>query len=62
MSDDRTVASTAARDFSLRRLASRASLTVAFVLVAVKLAAWVVTGSIALLASAVDALWTRPPH
>jgi ferrous-iron efflux pump FieF len=40
----------------LRRFASRTSLVVAVVLVAVKLAAWIVTGSVALLASAVDAL------
>lgn len=41
---------------ALRRLASRTSLVVAVVLVAVKLLAWVVTGSVALLTSAVDAL------
>src|SRR6202041_595345 len=40
----------------LRRLASRASLAVAVTLVAMKLAAWVVTGSVVLLTSAVDAL------
>lgn len=40
----------------LRRLASRASLGVAVALVAVKLVAWVLTGSVALLSSAVDAL------
>jgi ferrous-iron efflux pump FieF len=40
----------------LRRFATRASLVVAVVLVVVKLAAWIVTGSVALLASAVDAL------
>jgi ferrous-iron efflux pump FieF len=40
----------------LRQLASRTSLGVAVILVAVKLAAWVMTGSVALLASAVDAL------
>jgi ferrous-iron efflux pump FieF len=40
----------------LRPLASRTSLGVAVTLVAVKLAAWVMTGSVALLASAVDAL------
>jgi ferrous-iron efflux pump FieF len=44
------------RDVSLRRLASYASLAVAVVLVAIKLAAWIVTGSVALLTSAVDAL------
>jgi ferrous-iron efflux pump FieF len=43
-------------NFGLRRLASRASLTVAVTLVAMKLAAWVVTGSVVLLTSAVDAL------
>jgi len=41
---------------SLRRLASRASLGVAVALVAVKLSAWIATGSVALLTSAVDAL------
>ena len=40
----------------LRRFASRTSLVVAVILVVVKLAAWVMTGSVALLASAVDAL------
>src|ERR1700676_1157533 len=40
----------------LRRIASRASLAVAVVLVAVKLAAWMATGSVALLTSAIDAL------
>jgi ferrous-iron efflux pump FieF len=44
------------RDVGLRRLASYASLGVAVVLIAVKLAAWIVTGSVALLTSAVDAL------
>jgi cation diffusion facilitator family transporter len=44
------------RGSALRRLASRTSLVVAVVLVAVKLLAWVVTGSVALLTSAVDAL------
>ncbi len=44
------------RNSSLRRLASSASLVVAVVLVAIKLTAWIVTGSIALLSSAVDAL------
>ncbi len=43
-------------DFGLRRLASRVSLAVAVTLVALKLAAWVVTGSVVLLTSAVDAL------
>ena len=56
MSDSPPVPSAAGRDFSLRRLASRASLAVAVILVAVKLAAWIVTGSVALLASAVDGL------
>jgi len=41
---------------ALRRLASRVSLIVAVSLVAVKLSAWFVTGSVALLASAADAL------
>ncbi|WP_158925383.1 cation diffusion facilitator family transporter [Acidisphaera sp. S103] len=40
----------------LRRFASRTSLAVAVTLVAVKLTAWVLTGSVALLASAIDAL------
>jgi ferrous-iron efflux pump FieF len=40
----------------LRQFASRTSLGVAVILVVVKLAAWVITGSVALLASAVDAL------
>lgn len=43
-------------DARLRRLSSRTSLAVAVVLVAVKLTAWLVTGSVALLTSAVDAL------
>ena len=43
-------------DAGLRQFASRTSLTVAVVLVVVKLAAWVVTGSVSLLASAIDAL------
>jgi ferrous-iron efflux pump FieF len=41
---------------ALRRLASTISLTTAFALVAVKLSAWIVTGSVAMLTSAVDAL------
>ena len=40
----------------LRRLASRVSLIVAVALVVVKLGAWLMTGSVALLASAADAL------
>jgi len=40
----------------LRQFASRTSLCVAVILVVVKLAAWVVTGSVALLGSAIDAL------
>ncbi len=43
-------------NFGLRRLASRVSLAVAVTLVVLKLAAWVVTGSVVLLTSAVDAL------
>jgi ferrous-iron efflux pump FieF len=39
-----------------RRLASRVSLVVAVILVVVKLVAWIATGSVALLSSAVDAL------
>jgi ferrous-iron efflux pump FieF len=56
MSDSPPVPSAAGRDSSLRRLASRTSLAIAVILVAVKLAAWIVTGSVALLASAVDGL------
>lgn len=41
---------------ALRRLASRTSLIVALVLVGVKFLAWLATGSVALLTSAVDAL------
>lgn len=41
---------------SLRKFASQASLVVAVVLVVVKLLAWLATGSVALLTSAVDAL------
>jgi ferrous-iron efflux pump FieF len=40
----------------LRRFASRTSLVVAVILVVVKLVAWVMTGSVVLLASAIDAL------
>src|ERR1700685_1625087 len=40
----------------LRRFACRTTLVVAVILVTMKLAAWIVTGSVALLASAVDAL------
>lgn len=43
-------------DPRLRRLASRVSLVVAMILVVVKLVAWVLTGSVALLSSAIDAL------
>jgi ferrous-iron efflux pump FieF len=39
-----------------RRLASQVSLVVAVILVVVKLVAWIVTGSVALLSSAIDAL------
>src|ERR1700689_572171 len=44
------------RGAALRRLASTISLTTAVALVAVKLSAGIVTGSVALLTSAVDAL------
>jgi ferrous-iron efflux pump FieF len=44
------------RASALKSFAARASLAVAVVLVAIKLAAWSATGSIALLTSAVDAL------
>jgi ferrous-iron efflux pump FieF len=40
----------------LRQIASRISLVVAVILVAVKFGAWLATGSVALLASAIDAL------
>lgn len=40
----------------LRRMASRISLAVAMILVVVKLVVWVLTGSVALLSSAIDAL------
>jgi ferrous-iron efflux pump FieF len=43
-------------DSGLRRFATRTSLVVAVILVAVKFSAWLATGSVALLASAVDAL------
>jgi ferrous-iron efflux pump FieF len=43
-------------DTGSRRFASRVSLVVAMVLVAVKLVAWIATGSVALLSSAMDAL------
>jgi ferrous-iron efflux pump FieF len=43
-------------DAGPRRLASRVSLVVAMILVVVKLVAWIVTGSVALLSSAMDAL------
>lgn len=52
MTDLATPASGAA----LRRLASRVSLLVAVALVVVKIGAWLATGSVALLASAADAL------
>jgi ferrous-iron efflux pump FieF len=43
-------------DTGPRRLASQVSLVVAMILVVVKLVAWIVTGSVALLSSAMDAL------
>ena len=49
-------ASSGQADRGLRRLATRASLSVAVLLVLVKLAAWVASGSMVLLTSAVDAL------
>ena len=45
-----------ARDFALRKLASWTALIVAVALVNLKIAAWFLTGSIALLSSAIDAL------
>jgi cation diffusion facilitator family transporter len=44
------------RGAALRRIASGLSLSTAMALVAVKLTAWIVTGSVAMLTSAVDAL------
>ena len=44
------------RHGGLRRLASWTSLVVSIILVVIKLAAWVATGSVALLTSAIDAL------
>jgi ferrous-iron efflux pump FieF len=41
---------------SLRRMASLTSLAVAFVLIGVKFWAWLATGSVAMLTSALDAL------
>jgi cation diffusion facilitator family transporter len=46
----------ASRATALKALATRATLVVAVVLVVIKLAAWLATGSIALLTSAMDAL------
>ncbi len=56
MHNDEHSAYAAEKESSLRRLASLTSLTVAVVLVVVKLVAWVLTGSVALLSSAIDAL------
>jgi len=56
MNKDQHLASAAKKDSSLRRLASLASLSLAVILVVVKLVAWVLTGSVALLSSAIDAL------
>ncbi len=44
------------RNPRLRRTATQIGLVVAVALVIVKLAAWLVTGSVALLTSAIDAL------
>jgi len=46
----------ALQDSRLRKLASRVALVTAIILVVVKLAAWLLTGSVALLSSTVDAL------
>ena len=46
----------AERGSRLRRIASRVSLVVAVILVVIKLVAWILTGSVALLSSAIDAL------
>jgi cation diffusion facilitator family transporter len=54
--DPHLASATKRRNSSLRRLASRVSLTVAIILVAIKLLAWILTGSVALLSSAIDAL------
>jgi cation diffusion facilitator family transporter len=56
MAENPPLLRSAARDADLRRLASRVSLVVAAILVVVKLAAWIVTGSVALLSAAMDAL------
>jgi cation diffusion facilitator family transporter len=50
------VKSAKGRSPALRRFASAASLTVALILIAVKFWAWIATGSVALLTSAIDAL------
>lgn len=56
MTHDSDTPSDTARAAGLRRGASRLTLAVAVALVAVKLAAWLATGSVSLLAAAVDAL------
>ena len=56
MHTDQPLACQRDRGSSLRRIASIASLTVAIILVVVKLVAWILTGSVALLSSAIDAL------
>lgn len=59
MHTDQLSTSASEKDSKLRRLASLTSLTsltMAVVLVVVKLVAWVLTGSVALLSSAIDAL------
>lgn len=50
---------TDSRGAALRKLASRTSLCIAIILVAVKLQTWVAAGSVALLPSAVsqEAIW-----
>jgi len=53
---DKAADTESAQGATLRRLASLISLITAVVLVAVKLSAWIVTGSVAMLTSAVDAL------
>jgi ferrous-iron efflux pump FieF len=56
MAVDQAVLTTGGRHPGLRRISSQVSLCVAVVLLGIKLLAWGVTGSVALLTSAVDAL------
>jgi divalent metal cation (Fe/Co/Zn/Cd) transporter len=54
---EQTLSTEQARSAALRRLANMLSLTTAVALVAVKLAAWIMTGSAAMLTLTVDVLW-----